>query len=136
MGKVGNYIIITIGLVLLLKIAGIPTGLDWIASFVGLSTTSSAVNTSSFIAAVIILLSVSVTGAIIIGTFSQTANDYVVKSGFGIATVLLFVSTFVGIMSYMSQFQSWLFYPVLLIMGVMSIDFIWSTVNWVFSGEQ
>ena len=136
MGKMGNYIMITVGLVLLLKIAGIPTGLDWIASFTGLSSSSSNVNTSSFIGAVIILLSVSVTGAIIIGTFSQTASDYVVKSGFGIATVLLFVSTFVGVTSYMSQFDSWLFYPILLVMGVMSVDFIWSTVNWVFSGEQ
>lgn len=134
MAKIWTYVTVMVGLTFLLKIAGIPTGLDWLLDFFGGGT--SAVNSSGFYIAIIAGLGIVTTATIVIGAFGRTAPEYAIKAPFAIANLALLISTFVSISSYMSNFSTWLFYPISSIMLVYSVGFVFALYTWVFEGDS
>lgn len=132
MGKVWTYLTMTAGLIFLMKIAGIPTGVDWILTTLGFTETGVAVSTGAFTIAIIALFSLSSGAAIVIGAFGRTAPEYALLAPFAVTSLVVFLATFASIADYMSSFSSWIYYPVLGIMGVFAVGFIWSTVEFVF----
>lgn len=135
MAKLWTYITMMVGVTFLLKIAGIPTGIDWILTFIGYSN-GNVVNNSTFYTAVIALFAISTGASIIIGSFGRTAPEYAILAPFATANLVVFAATFIAIANYMSNFGSWLYYPVLGIMLVYGIGFLFATVSYVFGGDQ
>lgn len=136
MGKVWTYITITIGLTFILKLGGIPTGIDWILTLVGFNTTGTAVNNSLFYAAIIALFAVSTGASIVIGAFGRSAPEYALLAPFASANLVVFLSTFVAVINYTSSFENWFRYPILVVFGVLAVGFIFALVEWVFGRES
>lgn len=132
MEKVWTYVMLSVGLALIMNLAGIPTGLDWLLSSVGLSTSGSTVNLSTFFIAIVALFTLATGGAFIIGFFGRSAPEYSFLAPFASVSVLIFVTTFISVVNYMQSQQSYFFYPILVIFGVLSVGFIFAIVEWVF----
>lgn len=131
MSKVWTFVTITVGLTLLMKLAGIPTGLDWMLSFLGLTDGATA-NNSTFFLAIATLLSISTGVSIVIGIFGRAAPEYAILAPFAVANLLVFASTFVSIISYTSSFENWIRYPIFLIFGVLTVGFVLAVIEWTF----
>lgn len=135
MAKLWTFSTMAVGMLFLLRIMGIPTGVDWLLTFVGYSD-GNIVNNSLFYTAVIALLALSTGASIIIGVFGRTAPEYAVLAPFATGSLIVFAATFVAIANYMSNFGEWLYYPVLGIMLVYGVGFLYATVAYVFGGDQ
>jgi len=134
MGKIWTYIVLTAGLILMLKLAGIPTGVEWLLVQLGLSDTYN-VSGSTFAIAVGILLATSTGVGIVIGIFGRTAPEYALLAPFAIASLVVFASTFGAVINYMSNFDTWLYYPIFVIFGVFGMGFFVALVEWAFGRE-
>jgi len=134
MGKIYTYTIILVGLVLFLKIAGIPTGVDDFLSRIGFGDVTD-IRGSQFVIALVALFSVSVGGAIIIGFFGRTAPEYTFLAVFATANMILFISTIASIINHMPSTDAWIYYPIFLILGAYGIGFVIALIEWVYGRE-
>lgn len=134
MAKLWTYVTLMVGLTFLLKIAGIPTGVDWFLSFIGYSDGLIA-NNSTFYIAIVVLFAFSVGASIVIGAFGRTAPEYSLLAPFATANFIVFVGTFISIANYMSNFGTWLHYPILAIMLVFGVGFLITTISYVFGRD-
>ena len=114
MSKVFNYMILSTGLILLLKFAGIPSGADAFITWLGLSTSASGISLGTFFIGVIAIFSIGTAGSIVIGflTKSQSESFIVAPIAAGIFTSI--VSTFVSVINYTVAF-GWIYYVTYLI---------------------
>lgn len=135
MAKLWTYVTISTGIIFLLTIAGIPTGLNWILSYVGYNTTN-GLNTSDLYTAIIVLLGLPTLGSVVMSLFGRSAPEYAFLATFAIESLIVFAGTFVALANYMSNFGAWLYYPILGIMLVYGIGFLLATVAFVFGGDQ
>lgn len=134
MAKVWTYMIIMLGTILLMNLAGLPTGVDYILNFFGLSTNGTTVSTAAFAIAIAALFVISTGSSIVIGFFGGTAPEYAQKAPFAGASLIVLLSTFAAIINYGKTFETWVYYPILFIVGLFSIGFIFALVEWVFGG--
>lgn len=128
--KVWNYVLISIGMILLLEMGGIPTGASGVLEFVGLSTNSADVNISGFYDAVLLMLAAGLGGGIIIGFFTRTSPENFIILPFIISTVVLFAGTFVSVLSYaLGNYAGWVSGILLLLLGPFSVGFIFALIE-------
>lgn len=135
MAKVWTFIIISTGIMLLMKFAGIPAGLDAILFGMGITDTLAS-NGSTFFIALVALFGLAAAGGITIGTLGGTPAEFAFKAPFAIANLLLFAGTFVGIATYAHSFDSYIYNIVFFVMSLFSIGFLWASISWVFGGDD
>jgi len=128
-----TYITVAVGLALLMNLAGIPTGSDFILTETGLLDNS--VNNSSFYSEILTILLGIGLGTIIIGLFGRVSPEYLIKASVATSTGLLFISVYTGIIMYMNSFEKWLYYPILALLGVLAVGYMWSLIEWVLGGD-
>ena len=139
MSKVWNMILIMTGLTLLLKFAGIPTGLDSFFTFLGLQTANGTLaftgDQSALWIKIGLVLASSIGTAVVIGYFTKASFEWVIVAPFAAATGILFVSTFVSIVNYANNFETWVKYPIFMIFSIIGIGFLWGLLEWVFNRQ-
>ena len=130
MSKIYYYMTITIGLTILLKLAGIQiAGADSLINLFGLDSNNVTTSTSFFI----ITLGISFAIAATLGSiFSKESS---VRAGFIIATgvVGIGIGTFIGILNYVRNTaqgsQEWIFYIVFMIFAVWIVGYILALID-------
>jgi len=129
--KVWNYVIISVGLAFLFEIAGMPVATS-LLSYLGLSATGFSVKTASLYLAIFggagILIGIG-TG-IAVGFITKSPPENFIILPFIIAGIVLFLSTFIGIINYaVGNFPGWIATITLFIMGILGVGFIISCVE-------
>lgn len=140
MSKVFYFITITIGLTILMYLAGIPyAGSNTFLNWMGLNPTNSSAdlsnptipttNSSTFVIAVIAVFAV---GATLGSIFSKESSLRAILAT-GILTTG--VGAFVGILSFVKDIaqaegQIWIYWFVFLILGVYIAGFVLSMLDW------
>lgn len=134
MSKVYNYMILAVGLTLLLKFAGIPSGADSILTWLGLAGDASGISLGEFFVAIGALFIVGTGSGIAISFITKSpAESYIIAPiALGIFTIL--TSTFIGIINYTKD-MGFVFYltflifiPLLVAFGIAIINF-WRGVD-------
>lgn len=135
MSKVWNMILVLTGVTLLMKIAGIPTGLDWLFDFLGLTSSGFTGSQSGLWIKIGLLLAASVGVAVVVGFFTKASFEWMIVAPFATGTAYIFISTFVSIINYASNFDSWISYTMISIYGILGIGFMWGLLEWVFNRQ-
>jgi len=129
MSKVYYYITITIGLTILMKLAGVPyAGSDTLLTWMGLDYNNLAVSTSYFVLAVIGCFTV---GAVLGSIFSKESS---IRATIATGILTTGIGAFIGILNYVKNAaqgsQEWIFYIVFMIFAVWISGFIFSMIGW------
>lgn len=129
MSKVYYFITMTLGITLLMKMAGIPYGGEDLLNWIGLNTDNVFVTTSYFYVAVVVMFGVAAT----VGSIFSKESSLRATLATGIMGVG--VGAFVGILNYtkdlaMGTSQEWVYYVVFLIFGVYIVGFVFSMIEW------
>jgi len=132
MSKVWNTMIMILGTTFLLKLGGLPIGLDWLFSFIGISG-SYWYSNNAFWVAIATLFATATAAGIVIGFFTKASFEWAVLTSFASATLITFAGAFVAIINYANNFDSWVAYLILSLYGIMGALFIFSLVEWVFN---
>lgn len=129
MSKIYSYMVLAVGLTLLLKFAGIPSGGDAFLSWLGISDSASGISMGTFFVAVVALFA----GGTLIGisisylTKSSSESYIIAPVALGIFTVI--TSTFVSLINYTSDMEyvsyivAMIFLPLLGGFGIAIIQF-------------
>ena len=129
MSKVYNYMVLSVGLVLLMKFAGIPTGADALLIYMGYADNASTISTGSFFLAIAALFAVGVATGITISFFTRTPSQSYVIAPLALGIFTVISSTFISIINYTSSmgfvhYIAWLlFAPLLIGFGVAIISY-------------
>ena len=128
MSKVYYYITITIGLTILMKLAGIPyAGSDTFLNWMGLDPNNLGVSTSYFVIAVIGVFAV---GATLGSIFSKESS---IRATIATGILTTGIGAFMGILLYVKDIaqgsQQWVFYIVFMIFAVYISGFIMSMID-------
>ena len=129
MSKVYYYITITIGITILMKLAGIPyIGSETFLNWLGLNPDNIVVSTSSFVIAVIVMFGV---GATLGSVFSKESS---LRATLATGILTTGIGAFLGILNYVKDIaqgsQEWIFYIVFMIFAVYISGFIFSMIEW------
>lgn len=129
MSKVYYYITITIGITILMKLAGIPyAGSDTFLNWIGLDPNNLGVATSAFVIAVIGVFAI---GATLGSIFSKESS---IRATIATGILTTGIGAFMGILLYVKDIaqgsQEWVFYIVFMIFAVYISGFILSMVDW------
>jgi len=127
--KVWNYVFLSTFLALILEFSGIPVATN-LLNYIGYSSDGLNLKTGAMYLAIFggggILIGLGT--AIVIGTLTRsTAENYVILP-FIIAGTTLFLSTFIGVIIAAQSF-GWIFYLILVIMGSLSVGFVYALVE-------
>ena len=128
MSKVYYFMILTIGLTILMKMAGVPYGGEEVLNWIGLNTDSIYVTTSYFFIAVVAVFGIAATiGAV----FSN--KEAALRAGISSGIMGIGIGCFVGILNYVKDIStgsdSWVFYVVFLIFAVYIVGFIFAMID-------
>lgn len=134
MGKLFNFIIMTVGLAFMVHLSGISAGTDFLLDDLGFSRDAFSLTNSAFYGLIILALTITVS-AIIIGTFSQTSPEYLIRSGIAVGPFLIFISVYTAIIGYSNSFSSWVKFPIWVIFGLFGVGLIMSLVEWVLGSD-
>ena len=128
MSKVYNYMIVAVGLTLLLKFAGLPSGADALIDYTNLLG-SDSINLSTFFTAIVVLFSIGVVGGVAIGFITKSPTETFIIAPIALGIFVVITSTFVSILTYVKDmgFIAYLialiFIPYLIAFGVAIIEF-------------
>jgi hypothetical protein len=130
MARVYTYMIVGLGLMLLTKFAGIPTGVDWLLTWFGVGSDPSQISFSAFYIAIAGILALATTTGIIIGSFTRTTPEVYLIAPLAIS-FLSFVSAFTSIVTYASSnYSGWIANVAILIFVPMTAGFVLSIIEW------
>jgi hypothetical protein len=128
--KLWNYIVISVFLAFLFELAGIPVSGD-LLEYVGIATTSSFVTNSALYLAIFgaggILIGLGI--AIAIGSLTKNPTENYVILPFIIGGMVLFMSTFTGIIIKAFSYEQWVGLIVSLILSPLLVGFIIAAVE-------
>ena len=130
MSKITYYMTMTIGLAILMKLAGIPyVGSDTLLNLLGLNIDNLSVSTSFFVITLITSLGIAATLGSIFSKESSIRAGIIIAigiMGFGIGT-------FIGIFNYVKDIaqgtQTWVLYVVFMIMSIYIVGYILAIVD-------
>lgn len=130
--KVGNYIFILTGIILLFEIMGIDTTLDNLALLIGYSNGTFNFSVSSFFDAVLsnagVLL--AIIGGIVVGISTRSSPENFIILPFITGTLALFVQAFTAIISYaLGNFEPWVYSIFLIILAPLLVLYVFSLVE-------
>lgn len=146
--KVWKYVYITIGLILILKLAGLPTGVDSLFNLIGAgfdTTTGNVQNVttsaSGFYDVIfkttgetstrgILIAVVTALGAVIAGLFTRAKPENLILLPFITTTLVLFFATTVSIMQYaIGLGQSWVAAIIVILLLPFTVGFILASLE-------
>jgi len=130
--KVFNYIIILTGIILLLQMAGIPTGAQGVFNLVGLGTSEASVSASPLFDAIFgsVGILIGIITGIAIGIFTRASPENFIILPLITGSLALFVTSFVTIMNYsLAIHPTWISAIIVLILGPLTVGFILSLVE-------
>lgn len=130
MPRMYSYLVIGTGLILLFYAAGLPTGVDWFLTFIGVTSAldGSRVAFSTFFLAASAVLASATIGGILVGFFTRASPESFLIAGFSTSLLTVFLGTYASIITYAAtNAPSWVAITVALIMLPLNIGFI-STV--------
>lgn len=130
--KVWNYVIISVGLVLLFKFAGIDYGANSILNLVGIGTDSVSISTGNLWNAILgssgILIGIVV--GVVVGVFTRSSPENYIILPLITGTLGAFIQAFVGLMQYsLANYSGWVSGIVLLILAPFTVGYILSLVE-------
>lgn len=129
--KVYNYVVTAIGIMLLLEMAGIQTGMSAILNVFGLGTNSANIQESLFYSQIGIILSVTTVASIAISFFTRSSPENYILRPLVTGILVLFVATFANIMNYaLANYPAWIYSIVLLIFAPITIGYILALFEW------
>lgn len=136
MAKIFTYIIISVGLLLLLYIAGIQTITGAVIAQLGISNTeslsgidSSALGTK--VAAIIAIL-IGTSTAIVIGTFGRSSGDTIAWATVASSLLVLFTSEFCNIaIALAKETEAWIGYLLFVIMAPFIVGYVIAIFDWI-----
>jgi len=129
--KLGGWLMMLTGMILVLTFLGIDSGLSSILSWMGISTTSADFAISTFFTTIIVALGVIGTGAIVIGLFAKSYDPSLIITPFIVLVLALFIKTFVSIINLVGGYeQSWITSITIVIFGVLGVGFVMSGVDY------
>lgn len=129
MSKVYTYMVVSIGLIFLLKFAGLPTGADVILSYLGLDSGAAGVSLGTFFAAIATLFAVGTGTGIAISFFTKSPSETYLVAPICLGVFTVITTTFISIVNYTKDmgyvyYITWLiFIPLLLGFGMAIISY-------------
>lgn len=122
MSKVYNYMVMSVGIVLLLKLAGVPTGADSFLIYLGLSGDISQISFGSYLLAIFAIFTVGAGAAIAISFITKSPSESYIVGTIASGILAIITSTFVSLISYTSDL-GFVYYIVYLIFVPLLIGF-------------
>lgn len=129
MSKVYTYMVLCVGLIALLKFAGIPTGADSVLTFLGLAEDISEVSAGAYFAAVLAIFVLGAGAGIAISFITKSPSETWVVGTIASGIFTVITATFVSVISYTKDmgFVYYLTYlifaPLLMGFGIAIIQF-------------
>ncbi len=129
--KVFNYIILIVGMISLLEIAGIPTGVSNILNFVGINIgVSSTTIGSGFYLAVLAIMSAAIVVGVGVGFITKSPSENYVILPLIVGSLFFFGGAFTSIINWaFANTPVWTSTIVSLILGLLSVGYIVSLVE-------
>jgi len=136
--RVFNYLILILGLLLLLNIAGIETSSKAALDSVGnLIEDPSSFSLSTLFELISSSIGLAIIGGIAIGLYFRSSPESFLLVGYASA-ILVFVADIVGIItdvrtgycSVATASGCWAYYVILLLMGVLAMGYVHSVLSW------
>lgn len=129
MARVFTFLILATGMMLLFTMAGVPTAVNSILDWLGLTATGQNVSASQFFIAIGAVFALATVSGIIIGTFSRASPESYILAPL-CAALLIFVGTFVSVINYtQSNSPGWIAGLMLLLFGPIVIGYVLSLVE-------
>lgn len=131
MSKVFTYVILSIGMLLILNMMGIPTAASSILSWVGLANPNQAIDTSLFFTAIAAVFAASAVVGIIVGFLTRASPEsYIAATLCG--GLIVFVGTFTSIINYTNAAtgNDWASKIIFVIMAPIAIGYGISLVSY------
>lgn len=101
MSKVFTYALLSVGMMLIMNIMGIPTGVTTLLSWIGLADSNQAIDTSLFFLAIAGVFTASAFTGIVVGLFTRASPEsYIISALCG--GLLVFLGTFTAVINYAS----------------------------------
>ena len=134
MARVYSYAMLSVGIVLVLDLIGIPTGMDSISNFLALATGelsfSEFFNNLFSISSGILLATVG--AGIIIGIIARAQLENIILLPFLTGPLALLLGTFVRLIQNFSSatYPAWASNVLLVLMGMIGVGYIVSLAEW------
>lgn len=130
MSKVFTYAILSVGMMLIMNIMGMPTGVTTILSWIGLADPTQSIDTSLFFTAIIAVFAATAVTGIIIGTLTRSSPESYIIAPL-VAGLVVFVGTFTQIINTASAGgQDWEYYVILVILAPVAIGYGISLISY------
>lgn len=140
MAKLYYFMIMTVGLTILMKVAGIEFGGESMLDWVGISLDIQFITSSAFyIALTLFFLAAAGIGAVLSNREASLRAGFIwTTTGTGILG--MGIGTFVGILNHIKNINQgasdiWIYYVVLLIFSVYIIGYIMALFEWWSTGQ-
>ena len=132
--KVFNYIMLLSGFIVLLEIAGIPTGADGVRTLIGFATGQVDITASNFFDAIFSadlgILLIGLAGSIVTGFVLRGRLENFIILPFITGTLIFFAQVFQSIITEaLKSGQTWESWIILLILTPLTVGYIFSLVE-------
>lgn len=124
MSKVYMYAVLSVGMLLVLNLMGIPTATNSILEWVGLADPQQSIDTSLFFVAIALVFGSATVTGIIVGILTRSSPEsYIIASLCG--GLILFVGSFTSVINYSvsATGSDWTSYVILAIMSPIAIGY-------------
>lgn len=123
MSKVFNYAMLSVGLLLLFKYSGLPTGIDLILSYLNIGSNASGITLSTWWLLIAGIFTVGSGAGIVISFFTRTSPESYLVAPFATAVFWLVGMTFISIVNYTQAIGGVYYYIVYLILIPLLVSF-------------
>ena len=122
MAKVFTYVILCTGMMLIMNLMGVPTAVDSILAYLGITITGQTISLAQFATGILAILASSAVGGIIIGTLTRSSPESFLIAPF-VVLLAVFIGTFASIINYAGGFGDWTSKVVLVLMAPVAIGY-------------
>ena len=133
--RLWTYMIIMMGITIVMKFTGIPTGVDSFLAGVGLANNTASVTTSAFFVSIAALLVLATATGIGMGLIGGVTPEFAILAPFASVWLLLFASNIIALLNYSSSLDTWMYYPIFAVFGTLAVGFGMTIVDYVMGRE-
>ncbi len=129
--KVFNYIILIVGMIAIFEVAGIPTGVSNILSFVGINIgVSSTTIGSGFYLAILAIMSAAIVVGVGVGFITKSPSENYVILPLIVGSLFFFGAAFTSVINWtFENTPIWSSTIVSIILGLLSVGYMVSLVE-------
>lgn len=129
MSKVFIYVVMCTGMMLLLNMMGVPTGVDSILNFLGVSIEGQTISLAQFTTTLLAIIASSAGVGIIVGLLTRSSPESFIAAPF-VTLLAVFIGTFASVVNYTSALSSWVFYVSILLFLPIAIGYGIALIEW------